>query len=250
MTEVDINFFTFNEIFPILERRQYYSFTNKIPPKELIEKILKQAIFATPTKNDQYTFKVKVFGPDYTKEKIEALSHTACIDNAAISNDLKERFTKLYQSHIQSPQQEMYNLVKQEYENSEKSRGGDRICFNTQICAPWILRFDIVSKFWRDGHEMVEVERDGKKYSDFEINDRPQIGIGMYAINVANIAKHHGLDSSFTACINFPKYNTQLFEGKNSKEVPFVLSLGYGKHRKGRAPEKRKILPEDLVTFV
>ena len=67
-----------NVMSSLVERRQYCSFKDEVPPEKLIKEILNATILATPVKNDMYGFSVKVFGPDYHEEKFELLSHTSC----------------------------------------------------------------------------------------------------------------------------------------------------------------------------
>ena len=83
----------------------------------------------------------------------------------------------------------------------------------------------------------------------FQDNDRQLIGLSMFAINLCNIAKKHGLDSAFTGCIHHPKYHTKILEGRTSLEPPFVVNLGYGKSKLSQRPWARKPKLSQVVKF-
>ena len=83
----------------------------------------------------------------------------------------------------------------------------------------------------------------------FQDNDRQLIGLSMFAINLCNIAKKHGLDSAFTGCIHHPKYHTKILEGRTSLETPFVVNLGYGKGKLSKRPWARKPKLSQVVNF-
>ena len=44
---------------------------DKIPPKELIEKIIRETINLIPVKNEGYNFKLEIWGPEHDAEKRE-----------------------------------------------------------------------------------------------------------------------------------------------------------------------------------
>lgn len=51
---------------------------DKIPSKELIEKILQDAINFVPVKNEAYNFKLEAWGPEYEDEKKRVGSSNDC----------------------------------------------------------------------------------------------------------------------------------------------------------------------------
>ena len=83
----------------------------------------------------------------------------------------------------------------------------------------------------------------------YERDDKKIIGLSMFAINLANIAKERGIDSSFTGCVHFPNYHTPILEGLSSDQVPFILNLGYGKHRRQTRPIIKKPTLSQVVNF-
>ena len=234
-----------------LERRQYCSFEDEVPPEKLIKDILNATILATPVKNDMYGFSVKVFGPDYHEEKFELLSHTSCCSQHDTYKEEIEMYRRLCDQHMKSPNKEMYDLVESRWEVSQYTRG-TKMLFNTQVLSPWLFRFDVQSDiYWRGSDEgkikMKDMSKSGVQ--SFQDNDRQLIGLSMFAINLCNIAKKHGLDSAFTGCIHHPRYHTKILEGKTSLETPFVVNLGYGKGKLGQRPKLRKPKLSQVVNF-
>ena len=59
---------------------------DKIPSKELIEKILQDAINFVPVKNEAYNFKLEAWGPEYEDEKELAITTIAKRDYMFVWN--------------------------------------------------------------------------------------------------------------------------------------------------------------------
>ena len=80
-----------SKTFETLEKRGHVRrYSDKVPPKELIDKALWQAWKTSPSKNNAMAYKVFVFGPEQTaiKEKIWNL----CVkNNARTENDAVDR---------------------------------------------------------------------------------------------------------------------------------------------------------------
>ena len=75
-----------SKTFELLEKRGHIrKYSDKAPPKELIEEALWKAWKTTPSKNNAMPYKVCVFGPEHSqvKEKIWSL----CVKNHATAEN-------------------------------------------------------------------------------------------------------------------------------------------------------------------
>ena len=237
------------------ERDNHKRFQKKAPPLSLIVEIVNDAIEYTPVKNDVYSFKAKVFGPEYHEEKLELFTHTMCIHKGLVSFETNKLFQRLRQEHKESPSEEVKKLSMEYIErNMEKDNIEKRVIngvssrsllqFNGQALAPYLIRFEITERYMASEDP---IERFGKD-NGFHNFERPLIGLSMYAYCISLVAQSKGLNSGFLGCINTPNYYTALLENKNHSKFPFFLGLGYGDHKRtGRLKKKPKL--EQVVEF-
>ena len=237
------------------ERDTWHKFKKEVPPLSLIEEIVNDAIEYTPVKNDVYSFKAKVFGPEYHEEKLELFTHTMCINPMFASSETNKLFQRIRQEHKESPSEEVKKLSIEHIKknNDAQHRKSGRVVngvpsyamiqFNQQALAPYLIRFEITERYMPN---QDVVKRFGETSSHIEF-DRPLIGLSMYAYCISLVAQSKGLNSGFLGCISHPRYYTALLENHNASVFPFFLGLGYGDHKKIGLKNKPKL--EQVVNF-
>ena len=82
---------TMSKTFDTLEKRGHVRrYSDKVPPKELIDKALWQAWKTSPSKNNAMAYKIFVFGPEH-KEIKEKIWNLCVKNNARTENDAVDR---------------------------------------------------------------------------------------------------------------------------------------------------------------
>lgn len=255
------------------KRKTYHKFTDEVPDKKIIESIIEEATYITPVKNDVYCFKSKVYGPEWSKEKFELYTHSACVDEWIKSSEIGQEFLDLYTPHTKNyPDPKIERLAQSHIDenNVEQVRKRmkqfprtleNQIQFNEQLLAPYLFAF-YITKPWNHHHLKM---KEGADHTNSK-GGRPLIAISMFAYSIALIAEEKGLNSGFCGCFDKPHYPTAIFDNLvedkdsllNSKydgngdtliaeTMPFFLGIGYGKHKSSRPTAKPK--PEILTAF-
>ena len=166
----------------IKDRRQFYSFyEDKIPEKDLIRQVLDNAVIATPVKNNMYNFKVKVFGPEFTEEKRELLSHTACCGKSSTKSHteiylifhLRVRASHLWVAPYNEYQQFLFDTI-----TDFRKKG-----WNFQQFADWLNEngyTTVRGKRFRNAHTHSIVKK--KKVREVRLNRRYEPEIGDFSL--------------------------------------------------------------------
>ena len=171
--------------FDLLETRRKHvrKYSDKIPPKELIEKALWKAWKTTPSKNNAMPYKVLIWGPDKKEEKIKI--HSLCVKNhkdaedRAIADDNLPDI-KIGQKGVANP---FYEHIK----------------YN-----PYLFtihsRVSTANKFYAHQIKTGHFYDQGYEYMIEKIVDSVAVEVGIFAANLTNYLLESGLDISYNSC--------------------------------------------------
>lgn len=221
----------------ILKKRTNVSFfkEDKIPDKKIIEEILDKAHNLTPHKNNFYMYNVEVYGPEHFEEKKYVALATVCShakhhysDKFAKKEDF-EQLEKIYDEWI-----EYHKTMKTREQFFEMRKKLNKIHFNNQVRAPYLLVYTKKEKMITDSQKESEYYKSGKVGDIFQL-DKPNptmwlIQAGMHSMVTSSLAVEKGLDVSFCKCFF---YNTHIHSNilrkssKNSNDIAFLLGIGY-----------------------
>lgn len=197
-------------LFNLLEtkRKHVATYSNKIPPKEIIEKALWKAWKTTPSKNNAMPYQALVWGPDKQVEK-EAI-HSLCV-----------------QCHKDTEDKALRDGEATRTENGKENPYYRHVKYN-----PYLItvhsRLSTPNKFYQR-----QIER-GMFYDQQHLNhiekiiDSVAVEVGIFVAHLAAYLLEEGLDISFTSCF---KRGTEHWHKVGLNMVEFrpitFLSCGY-----------------------
>jgi hypothetical protein len=240
MTKKYIN----NNMINGLKRRSQHFFYDetKIPSKETIDLILRDAYSLVPLKNDLAWIKAEVFGPEYSEDKHKFCLQTVCdyydgdqtdlhsengIDpkkivdpiyiwgpgterEKFIQDDLMPKLLEYKDIKIRLQPPLLYNLVQ----------------FNNQVLAPWTIVFTCTLN--RRGKAVIQNENplDIKHPLLNQSGDKnAYVQSSMLALVIAGLANENNLDCSFTMGFFPNNYNDNALISKDDK---FLMAVSIG----------------------
>jgi hypothetical protein len=220
----------------ILKNRTNVSFfrNDRIPEKKLIQEILSQAHELTPHKNNFWHYEIEVYGPEHDEEKKYAALATVCSeamykyrDTEATPADFEE-LKKIYEVWLDS-----HNDEKTKKEFNEIKSKLNKIHFNNQVRAPYLLVYTKKEQLLTQSQKDSDYYRNGKLNALFKVkepNSMWLIQAGMHSIITSALAVEKGLDASFCKCYF---YNTNIHSNilrkasTGNNNIAFLLGLGF-----------------------
>jgi len=229
--------------FDLLEtkRKHVRKYSNKIPPKELIEKALWKAWKTSPSKNNAMAYQVLIWGPD--KEIHKEAIHSLCVKahKKAEERAVETGYMKLTQRGEQNP---FYEHIK---------LNPYLLTFHSRVAKPNLFYQEKV----KDGHFFDQ----GYEHLIEHIVDSVAVEVGIFAANLTNYILEAGLDMSYNSCFrrNMDDWKrVGLMSDKMVTHRPILMmSIGYAeKYRRevikewGR--EKQDIKPplKDIIKWI
>ncbi len=214
--------------FDLLEtkRKHVKKYSDKIPPKEIIERSLYKAWKTTPSKNNSMAYQVLVWGPDKQlhKEAIHRLvvtSHKAAEDRAVeegIAETTQKGVPNPYYEHIK------YNPYL--------------FTIHSRVSTP--------NKFYKREIENGHFYDQGFESHIERIADSVAVEVGLFAGNLSNYLLEEGLDLSYNSCFRrdkkeWPKVGLHMVTNR-----PFLMiSCGYGERYRRQDLEKWNMVEDD-----
>ena len=202
------------DIWQVLEGRhqtRYYDH-EKVPSKELIEKVLHKAHDLVPSKQKLMPYVVKILGPEHKK----------------IKTHMYELACEVEYPDLNLRNQYRLDLLK-EYEHNNIPDNHWWLHGNCQLFAPYILllvpRKPVKNtKLALSYKKKKIVSYDGSKLS----NTISNVEIGMFSTILSSVAMQEGLSISYTVCLH-PKKLIEKYDWLKKEEVEptIALSLGY-----------------------
>ena len=189
---------------------------NKIPGKEVAEKIIKTAFKLTASKQNLYPYKVHVLGPENKQEKLD-LYNTICDQKGGPQNiNVKE-----------APYCLIFTI---------------RLVTNPD---------PIILARWRNGHSYESINP--KKYKT-QISG-VSLEVGMFAKTITSLAMEQGLDVAYTGCFPNYEHNKELWKKLTFIDdiVIFAMQFGYRLNEndfKRKEAKERKPHIDEVINWV
>lgn len=228
----------------------------KIPSKETIEEIINESHLYVPHKNNLIAINIKVWGPEFHKEKETFVLSTVCgpaKDHYVKSggkyygnyNILKSRYEEWRQLHMKNDNAEEMHKWRNEY----------GLNFNEQVRAPYLLAFT-----QRDRVPTETQKERGYMPWVYENNEgenaqcRWFLPAGMQAYGISLLSAYRGLYASFCRCfVNKPFLYTKLFEDVVHYNYVsgniFFLGIGYKNYNVPYYCDKNKANVDEYVKW-
>ena len=215
----------------LLKKRSNITFfrEDKIPDKEIVEDILQKTHNSLPSKYNFSTYEVEVYGPEHFDEKKSVALATVCSSaGKPFRNSNKpEDFEKL---------EELYDLWIESHKQKRKlSEELNNLHFNNQVRAPYLLVYTKKENILTKSQIESDYYKKGRLEDVFNVDNNKDNGMwliqsGMHGILTSAFAVEKGLDVSFCKCYFYNNYiHTNILRkaNKNSKNIAFLLGLGY-----------------------
>jgi hypothetical protein len=211
---------------------------DKIPDRELINKILEESLQSTPVFSNIYNHEVLVYGPEYELDKRQVCLQT--VNNIS----LRQRYDYRSPTHSSIADISALNMYLEEFESYIESglvrKHGNKgayteltgqnieghIChseslvtFNTQVMAPYLLVFRVK----RNHFDPRNLQ---KEDSEAGMREKAQGSAVAQAYSIAIIARHYGIDAGFCGCFILNRLNVNRIFYNNNDVILFV-GLGY-----------------------
>lgn len=227
----------------------------KIPSKETIEEIIKESHLYVPHKNNLIAINIKVWGPEFHKEKETMVLSTVC--GPARDHYLKGggKFYGNYNA-LKSRYDEWRDLtIKGNNEEMQKWRNEYGLNFNEQVRAPYLLAFT------QRHREPTETQKErGYMPWVWENNGgenaqcRWFLPAGMQAYGITLLSAYRGLYASFCRCVTMkPFLYTKIFEDVLDKDYIsghiMFLGIGYKDYRVAYYCDKNKASVDEYVKW-
>ena len=229
----------------------------KIPTKEQINNILKDSHLYVPHKNNLPSVQIKVYGPEYKKDKEELVLTTVCGPGRSeylhkegkYYGDVEELRTRYYEWR------DAHNLIitKKDYSFLFNFRKKYGLNFNPQVDAPYLLSFTQKPRMPTERQQklgMGEWVWGHSYYEDFEYRWYLGSGIHSYAINL--LAAEQGIYGSYCRCFHkIPNLYSKCMEDiKKSKHDVIFLGLGFRDYNYHHHVDRNKPDLEDYIKWV
>lgn len=174
------------DLFNLLEtkRKHVRTYSNKIPPKEIIEKALWKAWKTSPSKNNAMAYQALVWGPD--KQEYKDAIHSLVVKN---HKDVEDKAVK--DGLATKTQNVKLGVVENPYYRHVK--------YN-----PYLItvhsRLSTPNKFYQKKVEEGHFYDQGSKDHIEKIIDSVAVEVGIFIANLAAYLLEEGLDITYNSC--------------------------------------------------
>ena len=225
----------------------------KIPTKEQIDDILKNSHLYVPHKNNLPSIKIKVYGPEYKKDKEELVLSTVCGPGR---DQYLEKSGKYY-GDIDELRKRYFEwkdaAAKKDQKHIKYIRQKYGLNFNPQVDAPYLLTFSQKERMATERQQlfgMGEWVWGNSYFEDFDYRWYLGAGIHSYAINL--LAAEQGIYASYCRCFQkLPNLYSKCMEDiKESKHEVIFLGLGFRDYNYDYRVDKNKVDKEDYIKWV
>jgi len=226
---------------------------NKIPTKEQIDNILIDSHKYVPHKNNLPGMNIKIYGPEYKKDKEDLVLATVCgpgrvhylSKNGKYYGDideLRKRYVE-WKKAYNDKDRKVIQFFRKEY----------GLNFNPQVDAPYLLTFTHRLRVPTPRQEKFGMARwvwDNAFTENAEYKWYLGVGIHSYAINL--LAAEQGIYGSYCRCFQkLPNlYSKCLEDIKKSPSDVVFLGLGYRDYGSVYRVDKNKTDMEDYIKWM
>lgn len=190
-------------------RKHVHKFSDKVPDKTIINKILNETLYDAPVKNNVYHYNIEVYGPEHHEAKRALLLQTICSGLSLTKSNAKSF------KDIELTEESIKVLSTWDLESL-----CDEFQINIQVLAPYLL----VYKY--DKNNYMPYGRSNPAEADNFLT--PTMQASMHAIILSLKAQIYNIDHGFCRCykqIDNHKKNT--IYNYNQGDLIFFLGLGY-----------------------
>ncbi len=202
------------------KRKNIQVFKKEVPPKFLINNILKQAHELMPHKNNSWYYKIKVYGPEFEEEK-------KLLAIASVGGEGRYRYINGTRTDIV----ELSKIYDEWINNTKRKNLKVKGCiFNDQVRAPYLLLYthqkDFLttsqknSDYFKTGNYKKIFNKKGTNLKDWIIQS------SMHGITTAYLCAEKELYASFCRCYFYNKFIRNDILQKD-EESAFMLGIGY-----------------------
>lgn len=224
--------------FELLEtkRKHVKTYSDKIPPKELIENALWKAWKTSPSKNNAMAYEVLVWGPE-KKLKKEAI-YSLCVKNHIAAED-----RAVGQGLMDKTQNGVANPYYEHVKNNPYL-----ITIHSRIASPNLF----YQKQIETGHFYDQA------HNPEHIIDSVAVEVGLFAANLTNYLLENNLDMSYNSCFKRQVedwHNVGLYEIRQRPIL--MISCGYAQRYRmedlkdrGQEDWDTKPDPDEIIKWI
>jgi nitroreductase len=220
-----------SDIDGIRKRRSIQFFNDKVPEKEIIEKILDDSVKYSPNRCAIPYHHVKVFGPEFKEDKEKIVIQTNCDPKFTKTPDSQEKIRQsknLYEIWIRMSKDNDY--TKQDIK--EECGVYD---YNPQILAPYVF------VYYDNDQTQSDFDQSHINLNATKSRERACQSSAIHAILTACIAAEHDISSCFLSGIDIrTEFNKNaISDNVNLDKIVLILCLGYPDEQNKYNPKLR-----------
>lgn len=227
----------------------------RIPTKEQIDKILTDSHMYVPHKNNLVGIHIKIYGPEYDKEKENLALTTLCGPGRSL---YKDRGGKYY-GDIEELKKRYYEWREIQLNNNkglDEYRKKYGLNFNEQVRAPYLLTFTKKIRLPTPSQEKRGFQKwvfDSSLDENFDY--KWYLGAGIHAYGITLLAAEQGLYASFCRCFTklpniYSKCMEEMYKENGKPSDVFYLGIGYRDMRVKHFIDKNKAAKDEYMTWM
>lgn len=227
----------------------------RIPTKEQIDKILTDSHMYVPHKNNLIGIQIKIYGPEYDKEKENLALTTLCGPGRSLYKDRNGK----YYGNIEELKKRYYEWREIQINGMkgiDEYRKKHGLNFNEQVRAPYLLAFSRKIRLPTPSQEKRGFQKwvfDDSLSENLDYKWYLGAGIHAYAINL--LASEQGMYSSFCRCFSklpniYSKCMEEMYKNDGKPSDVFYLGIGYRDMNVKYYVDKNKATKDEYMTWM
>ena len=223
----------------------------KIPSKESIDDILTESHKYIPHKNNLLGIKIKIYGPEYKKDKDNLVLATVC--GPSRSEYVNKNGKHYGDIDLLKKRYSEWKTLHEENNIEEKKEWKETfgLNFNEQVTAPYLISFTKRIRIPTVKQKSLGVRdwvwnKSLNENSDYKWH----LAAGIHSYGITLLAAERGIYASYCRCfkINIPNLHTKCLEDakENSADIIF-LGLGYRNYNVPYFVDENKADKEEYI---
>jgi hypothetical protein len=227
----------------------------RIPTKEQIDKILTDSHIYVPHKNNLIGIQIKIYGPEYDKEKENLVLATLCGPGRSL---YKDRSGKYYGNteELRKRYYEWREIQINGMKGLDDYRKKHGLNFNEQVRAPYLLAFSRKIRLPTPSQEKRGFQKWVYDNSLSENLDyKWYLGAGIHAYGIALLSAEQGMYSSFCRCFTklpniYSKCLEEMYKNDGKESDVFYLGIGFRDMNVKYYVDKNKATKDEYMTWM
>ena len=186
------------------------------PNKKVIHEILERSLEKTPVFANIWHHKVDLYGPEYKDEKRKLCLSTVEDMNYRKKFDLRNNGESGMVETLTPHLDNFENKIK----NNQMTKLGKEVSFNTQVLAPYLLKFSF--SHYHYGNKIIDDNNEQVRWTKIKGYQSSM----AHAFAVALVANYYKLEASFCGCVIQNNENKNKI-WYNDTNMIFFMGLGY-----------------------